>query len=128
MADPTSGLRPRSQHTELVALRVRHDHPAHVPLTDVRSRRAGALEPGDLGGLVVRVEVAVQATLHRLSFGHIREHQSWPGIVVARDGDLVLRFEYDLPSEDARPELRLCPVIRAIDLHAPPFAGHAIPS
>jgi hypothetical protein len=47
----------RSQHVELVTIRVAHDHPADVALADVEEadvEEAGAerLQPGDLSGLV----------------------------------------------------------------------------
>jgi hypothetical protein len=58
----------RSQHVELVTIRVAHDHPADVALADVEEAGAERLQPGDLGGLVHGPKVQVQPVLDDLAF------------------------------------------------------------
>ena len=69
------GGRERPQHVELVAVRVGHDHPADLALADADPAGAQRFQPGDLGGLIARPQVQVQAVLDDLLLGNSQEEQ-----------------------------------------------------
>src|SRR3954467_15068747 len=78
----------RTEHAELVALRIRQHHPLLVTLPYARVPRPQGEESGDLGLLVVGAEVEVQPVLQGLLLGHRCEQQ--PRKAVGGGPDLVV--------------------------------------
>jgi hypothetical protein len=56
-----------SQHVELVAIRIGHDHPADRTLADIDPAGAEGLQPGDFGGLVTGPKIQMQPVLDYLA-------------------------------------------------------------
>lgn len=70
-SDAASEALSRRQHTELVSIGIRHDHPAHLALADVDASRPEGGETIDLCLLITaewRSDVEVQPVL--AGFGH----------------------------------------------------------
>jgi hypothetical protein len=109
-----------TQQTEFVVLDIRHDDPADVvPLSNIHAARAESKQSAQLVGLVSvgRVDVDVDAVLHRFAFGHLDEDQRWN--VTARrraDFDFALWTAVDDGVvEDRRPELSNTFGVDAVD-------------
>jgi hypothetical protein len=72
-------LPPLAQNAELIALRVRHDDPRLVTLTDVDTLGTMSLTASHLGGLVIRPEVEMQPAFDFLALGDPDEFQPLQG-------------------------------------------------
>ena len=95
--------RTRSEHTELVALRIGEHDPRLLALSDVRSRRAERKQPLDLDVSVVWPEVEVQPILDRLRLRDLDEEESRQAIRSGSNLELVGIVVDDHPAERLPP-------------------------
>src|SRR5215475_14006679 len=113
----------RPQQVELDAVRVGHDHPANVSLTDAHPAGAECFQPGDLGDLITGPQVQMQPVLDDLAFGNFQEERVRGNAILGAPGGRledypVVRLEGAPPAERRLPERRDLRRISGVDTQA----------
>lgn len=103
MSDVGSERGPLTEHAELVSFGIGQDGPGLVTLAHVRRPRTQGEQTTDLGILVDRTKVEMEAILDRLAFWHAYEQEARQAVGGRTNLELVARLVHDDPSERLLP-------------------------
>jgi hypothetical protein len=104
-----AGQGQRPQHIELVTIRVGHDHPADLALTDGDALGAQCLQPGDLGYLISGPKIQMQPVLDDLMLRDPHEDQVGNDAILGAalrrlKDDLIFLLKRTPPAKRGLPE------------------------
>ena len=116
------------EEAELVALRVGEHDPKLFALADIHAVSSHSQEAVDFSGLVVRVEIQMQAALGDLGVKHRHKGQAWQPVRSGPDRVLVLGLSHDRPAESVRPPSPQHNGVRRVDDDVLPLKTHGIQS
>ena len=85
-------------------------------------------EAVDFSGLVVRVEIQMQAALGDLGVKHRHKGQAWQPVRSGPDRVLVLGLSHDRPAESVRPPSPQHNGVRRVDDDVLPLKTHGVHS